>query len=80
VTEIVEHILAPGGRERVTIYRRVDGYYKYSHDKSYVDDLPEDNHYMEYWSPVYSFGIYDSLETARREASAQYAWVAAGDE
>lgn len=36
-----ESILAPDNRQRVTFYRRSDGYYEYSIDKFYVDDLPE---------------------------------------
>lgn len=73
--EAVESILAPDERQRVTFYRRSDDFYEFSIDRFYVDDLPEYNHHMEYWAPFHFSGVYESLATAKREASAEFPWV-----
>jgi len=41
MSEVVQYILAPDGRSRVSIFQRSDGRYEYSHDKFYVDDSPD---------------------------------------
>ena len=76
--ELVEHAVRPDGWERISFYRRPDGLWVYSVDKFHVDDFPEDGFYREYWHPILCSGLYDSLATARREAAAEFPWVATG--
>ena len=75
MSEIIKHVIAPDGQTRVTIHRRSDGRFEFSYDKFYVDDIPEYNHHMEYWAPGQPSGIFDSAETAIREASVEFPWV-----
>lgn len=79
MSEIVEHILGPDERVRVTIHRRPDGRFECSFDKFFVDDLPEYDHHMEYWATTHRWGLYDSATTAKREASAEYPWIKGSD-
>lgn len=79
MSEVIEHILSPDKRMRVSIRRRRDGGFECSLDKFYVDDLPEYDHHMEYWATIHVWGIYDTASTAKREASAEYPWITKGD-
>jgi hypothetical protein len=80
MSEIIEHVLSPDARARVTIYKRVDGLFECSFDKFYVDDLPEYDHHMEYWGTVHRWGIFDSVTTAKKEAAAEFPWVELNDQ
>jgi hypothetical protein len=75
MSDAIEHILASDGRTRITIHQRTDGLFECSLDKFYVDDSPEHDHHMEYWATTHRWGIYDTAETARRQASNEYPWV-----
>lgn len=75
MSDAIEHIVGPDERTRVTIHQRPDGLFECSLDKFYVDDLPEYGHHMEYWVTTHRWGIYDTAQTARREASNEYPWV-----
>lgn len=77
--EVIQYILAPDGRTRVSICQRSDGRYEYSHDKFYVDDVSEYGHHVEYWSPGQPSGIFDSFETAKREALVEFPWITGTD-
>lgn len=79
MSEVIEHILSPDNRMRVTIRRRPDGCFECSLDKFYVDDLPEYDHRMEYWATSHVWGIYDTASTAKREAATEFPWVINGD-
>ncbi|MCW5646442.1 MAG: hypothetical protein KIT23_04330 [Sphingopyxis sp.] len=80
MSDIVKHVIAPDGQTRVTFYRRSDGGFEFTQDKLYVDDLPEYDHRIKYWVPGLSSGIFDSAETAIREASVEYPWVFNGND
>lgn len=71
----IEHILGPDERTRLTIHQRSDGLFECSLDKFYIDDLSEYDHQLEYWVTTHRWGIYDTVATARREASSEYPWI-----
>lgn len=63
-------------RRRVVIFERADGFYTYK-EEYYGDEELE-----MYWLPVtaYYAGIYDSAETALREAKGNVEWLRAQGE
>lgn len=66
------------GRRRLAIYRRRDGCYFYVEEA--LCDLDKNLGITDaiFWEPVHtpgSSGIYDSPETALREASIEVSWV-----
>jgi len=76
MNEPVERFLSPNEDLLLTIHRRSDGCYGYSVDKFWIDDLPEYNHHMEYWAPMFHCSsIYDSAATTKREAALEFPWV-----
>ncbi|QMV02561.1 hypothetical protein GHV40_14210 [Devosia sp. D6-9] len=79
MSEVIEHILSPDKRMRITVRQRPDGCFECTLDKFYIDDLPEYDHYMEYWVTSHVWGIYDTALTAKRDASAEFPWVNESD-
>jgi len=46
-------------------------------ERFWIDDLPQDNYYAEYWSASRdSSSIFASFQTAIREARVEYPWLA----
>jgi hypothetical protein len=78
--EEAERLVSPDGRQRLIFYRRRDGLWEFVLENFHIDDIPEYNHHLEYWHPLGSAGLYDSLATARREASAAYPWAIPGED
>jgi hypothetical protein len=74
--ERVEHFVHPDGAQRITIYRRPDGLYEYGPEAFYVTDIPEYEVHLEYWASIGDdSGLFDSIETAKRDAAVLYPWV-----
>lgn len=74
--KIIAHFVRKDKRRRITIYRRDDGFFTYTIDAYFIEDIPEYQHYTEYWhSNGLDFGIYDSDSTAIREASVTNPWI-----
>lgn len=71
-------LVGPGGRERVTFYRRSDGLWHYR-----IETFAEEEHRVlgyipGHWYPLQFSGLHDSLATARREAAGGRRWVGEG--
>ncbi len=78
MSEVIEHVLSPDKRRRITIYRRSDGCFEYSLDELDVFDVTEIDVYEECWRTERVWGIYDTALTALREASVEFCWVTKG--
>jgi hypothetical protein len=65
---------SPDGQLRLTLYRRADGRFSYGVDRYWVEDFPE--YHDEYWSPHSGSGLFDSAESAIREAALLFPWIA----
>ena len=69
--KLIEQLTSPDQHRRVNFYQNPDGTYTY--DQETFADAPEE----QVWIPVASqtTKLYDSLQTARREAAANLDWL-----
>lgn len=73
---IIHQELSPDGQTRVTFFQRADATIVFLAEKFWIDDLPEDNYYNEFWAADSdSRSIFDNLQTAIREARVEYPWL-----
>jgi len=66
------------GKARVELFDHGDGFYSFEESREVVDDVPELGP-MTYWSCSHVSGLYDSRETAEREAQAMIPWLRTRD-
>jgi hypothetical protein len=71
----IETIVKDDGRERLAIYRRSDNRYEYALERFYVIDVPEYRGSREYWAPLTGSGLFDSIESTKREAATVISWI-----
>ena len=80
-TATTEHILKtlshPDGLRRVLIVRRADGLYGYEIEEFWREEVEFRREPIEYWLPLRQvpIAIFDSAETAEREARNDIAWL-----
>jgi hypothetical protein len=71
----VERYTDADDQVRVSIYQRADGHFEYALERFFVDDFPEVGLSNPHWEVIDGSGVYNSAETAKREAAIQYQWV-----
>ena len=73
---LVREIYGGRGRERLLIYRRVDGSFYFEEERLVYFDVPA----LDVWvsSGPAMAGFYDTQETAEREGRASVGWSVAG--
>ncbi len=75
---IILQELSPDAQTRLKFFQRSDSSVTYIVERFWIDDLPEDNYYAEYWAASSdSSSIFDCLQTAIREARVEYPWLTA---
>jgi hypothetical protein len=70
----VHCLLSRAGSQRVVIKQRKSGTFFFDDESIHVDDLGRGH----YWGPshkTYAIGVYDTLETALREARTNFSWL-----
>jgi hypothetical protein len=66
---LVKTIWRPNGKACIYFYQRADGSFEFCGQSEQEDDG------TVFWAPSDFSGIYDSLETAEREANALVSWL-----
>ena len=74
--QLVATIVKDDDTERVAIYQRLDGAFEYELERIYVIDDIEKPISREYWAMYADSGLFDSADTATREAAAVAPWIA----
>jgi hypothetical protein len=74
--EPLGQVLSPDGQFRLTLHRRADGRFGYSVDRCWVEEIPEHGLREEYWAPHHCSGLFDSADSALRDAALQFPWIA----
>lgn len=78
--ETIEAATSADGTRRWVLVRRGDGFFVYSEDTFFSEDLREFGAgIQEYWSPTHFSGLFNTAEEAKVDALGQLPWLKKGD-
>ncbi len=78
--ETIEAATSADGTKRWVLERRADGFFVYSEDTFFSEDLGEFGGGIEqYWSPTHFSGLFNTAEEAKVDAVGQLPWLKKGD-
>lgn len=75
--EELRQFARPDGKQIVALVKLESGLYSFTEENEHWEEThPAIGDGFAYWVDSHSGGLYDSLETARRELVARFPWVA----
>jgi hypothetical protein len=73
---VIEAGVSIDGTKRWELIRRCDGFFVYSEDQFFSEDLREFGAGIEeYWSPTHFSGLFETAEEVRADALGQLPWL-----